>query len=81
MLGSPIYMAPEVITGQAYTSKADIWAIGVILYEMLYGICPFQSNSIGTLILSLKNDHVTFPSTQSVSENTVSLIIKMLDKN
>jgi serine/threonine protein kinase len=50
MVGSPIYMAPEVLKGQAYNTKADIWSLGVVLYEMLFGICPYEDHSIAKLI-------------------------------
>ena len=54
MLGSPVYMSPEVLQEQHYSSKADIWSLGVVLYEMLYGFCPFESSSIAKLIKVLE---------------------------
>lgn len=40
-LGTPHYMAPEVMTGTGYTSSVDWWSLGIIMYEMLEGIVPF----------------------------------------
>jgi len=37
VLGTPLYMAPEIFTGGGYTPASDIWAVGVILFEMLTG--------------------------------------------
>ena len=62
MLGSPIYMAPEVLKGELYTSKSDIWSLGVILYEMIYGFCPYQSDSIVNLISTVDRKPLIFPS-------------------
>lgn len=40
MVGTPLYMAPQVLKREKYTSKCDIWAIGVIFYEVWRGgIC------------------------------------------
>ncbi len=45
-LGSPRYMAPEQLLGQGVDHRADIFALGVVLYEMLAGIAPFGGDDV-----------------------------------
>lgn len=44
-LGSPLYMAPEIIIGKTYNEKVDIWSMGVITYMLLTGRNPFPGRS------------------------------------
>lgn len=41
ILGTPHYMAPEIIAGKGYTLLVDLWSIGVCLYEFMCGMVPF----------------------------------------
>ena len=43
-------MAPELVQEQPYNHTADLWSLGVILYELFCGTPPFFTNSIYTLI-------------------------------
>jgi serine/threonine protein kinase len=44
-LGTPHYMAPELVKRQAYDSKVDIWALGVLTYMILVGKEPFRGRT------------------------------------
>ncbi len=41
IIGTPHYMAPEVISGKGYSFEADIWSMGVLLYELACAQFPF----------------------------------------
>eukprot|EP00039_Didymoeca_costata_P024981 m.12039 g.12039 ORF g.12039 m.12039 type:complete len:794 (+) comp4575_c0_seq1:253-2634(+) len=44
-VGKLEYIAPEIFKGEMYSSAADVWALGVVIYEMLHGVGPFESRA------------------------------------
>ena len=54
MLGSPLYMSPEQLrSSKSVDARADIWAIGVILYELITGKLPFMGENLGELFAQI----------------------------
>ena len=45
IIGTPHYMAPEIITGKGYSYSVDLWSIGICLYEFLCGGVPFAEDA------------------------------------
>lgn len=53
VIGTPTYLSPEQLEGKPATEQADIWALGVLLYEMLAGQPPFEGDTLGSLVLKI----------------------------
>lgn len=45
IIGTPHYMAPEILTGKGYSYSVDMWSIGICLYEFMIGYVPFAEEA------------------------------------
>ena len=65
IIGTPLYLPIEILTGKEYSSKCDVFSVGVILFEMIFGQHPFyhkkKLSGIPSLISELKNSPLKFP--------------------
>lgn len=81
-LGSPLTMAPELYdSGTPYTSKADLWSLGVCLYQLLFGAYPFNGRNEETLrenVFANAGDNLRFPPEPGISESCCQLIRSLL---
>jgi serine/threonine protein kinase len=56
VMGTPSYMAPEQIAGRKVDGRADLFSLGVMMYELLAGVKPFEGDSIATLLFKISNE-------------------------
>jgi len=81
LVGTPLYMAPEIFQDQKYTEKGDLWSVGVLLYQMLTGTVPYRGNNIIELLTDIKTSELRWPTTVKISANMKDLILSLLQKN
>ncbi|NXN54930.1 ULK3 kinase, partial [Rynchops niger] len=73
--GSPLYMAPEMVCRQQYDARVDLWSVGVILYEALFGRPPFASRSFAELEEKIRSNRaVELPSRPPLSPECRDLL-------
>ena len=57
-LGTPITMAPEILMNRAYTSKVDLWSIGVIIYHLLFKDLPFKGRNEVMILQNIQKNNI-----------------------
>jgi eukaryotic-like serine/threonine-protein kinase len=84
VIGSPLYMAPEQMrSARTADARTDIWALGVILYELLGGQAPFDGETVTEVCIHVVNDepkalHALRP---GLDQKLVDVVMKCLLKN
>lgn len=83
VVGTPYYVAPEVLSGNEYTEKVDVWSAGVILYVMLAGVPPFYGDSAAEIFEAVLRGNLRFPTRifRTVSPAAKDLLRKMICKD
>jgi tetratricopeptide (TPR) repeat protein len=81
-LGTAAYMSPEQVRGLSADARSDVWAVGVILYEMLTGHVPFQGSHTEAIAHAVKNETPApiRASRPEVSEEIEHLVFRAMHK-
>ncbi|CAD8050468.1 unnamed protein product [Paramecium sonneborni] len=77
-VGTPLYMSPQALRQQGHTEQGDVWAVGVVFYEMLFGRTPFNGQSEAALISNIMNQPLHLPSHPQISSAAKDFIRQCL---
>jgi len=81
--GSPLYMAPELLNNKKYDYSAEVWSIGMIFYEILFGIHPFEKCSEINELIKVTKKIIIPPKLKikyKLTNNCLNLLQKMLEE-
>ena len=83
MMGTPAYMSPEQIEGQEVTEKTDMYAFGIVLYEMLTGVVPFRASTQAAVLTKQLQEQPVPPSRlrPEIPQELEAIVLKALEKD
>ncbi|TKR93004.1 hypothetical protein L596_007541 [Steinernema carpocapsae] len=83
IVGTPAYLAPEVLQKKGYNKSLDMWSVGVVIYVTLSGTFPFSDNDLQNIETMLKNSNALFPTQHwgEISHAAIDLITKLFQIN
>ncbi|KAM0258480.1 hypothetical protein ACHAQJ_003819 [Trichoderma viride] len=80
-VGTPEYLAPELLKGEGYGKTVDWWTLGVLLYEMLTGLPPFYDENTNEMYRKILTAPLNFPGYDIVPPAARDLLTKLLDRD
>ena len=80
-VGTPEYLAPEIIACSGHGLSADWWSFGILLYEMMVGIPPFYNQNIQLMYELIQHGDLRFPQRSPLSPQAQDIITKLLDRD
>nr|GEV26253.1 probable serine/threonine protein kinase IREH1 isoform X1 [Tanacetum cinerariifolium]GEW06956.1 probable serine/threonine protein kinase IREH1 isoform X1 [Tanacetum cinerariifolium] len=81
-VGTPDYLAPEILLGTGHGTSADWWSVGVILFELIVGIPPFNAEHPQTIFDNILNRNIPWPMVpEEMSPEAADLIDKLLTED
>ncbi|KAI4368055.1 hypothetical protein MLD38_016662 [Melastoma candidum] len=81
MCGTLDYLAPEMVENKAHDHAVDNWTLGVLCYEFLYGVPPFEAESQSDTFKRIMKVDLNFPGQPDVSSSAKDLICQLLVKD
>ncbi|HZY02304.1 MAG TPA: serine/threonine-protein kinase, partial [Anaeromyxobacteraceae bacterium] len=86
ILGTPLYMSPEQATGKDVGPSSDVWAAGVVLYELLSGSVPFKAGNFVDLVQKIRTEPapplpLRTPRRERIPPQLAAAVMKCLEKN
>ncbi|WP_372370812.1 protein kinase [Candidatus Uabimicrobium sp. HlEnr_7] len=80
-MGTPLYMAPEQVEGSKIGKYTDVYALGIILFEILTGDVPFGGDTHYNIFFQILNTSPEFPKNLKINNNLKLICFKALAKN
>lgn len=83
VIGTPTYLSPEQLEGSPASPQTDIWALGILLYEMLTGQLPFQGDTLGGLVRKITLAEFASPETinPAVPRDVAAIVSRCLKRD
>ena len=82
IIGTPHYIAPEILQGKGYSLSCDFWSLGICMYEIFYGMYPFgnSANEIIDIYKEILKKNLSFPKDSSKFKDVNNFIKELLAK-